>query len=97
VSKLACPQTDPRSSSRRTTLSLDDDVLAAARALAVIQRRTVGEVVSELARGSLTEAGPRRSVRNGVPLWPRRSGLIVTSEMVRRLNEGIPRSAFCPQ
>jgi len=74
----------------RTTLSLDDDVLAAARELAGIQRRTLGEVVSELARRSLTKAGPRRSVRNGVPLLPRRPGVRVTSEMVRRLDEEIP-------
>jgi len=90
VSKPACPQADPRRSSRRTTLNLDDDVLAAARELAGIQRRTVGDVVSKLARQGLTEAGPRRSVRNGVPLLPRRPGVIVTSEMVRRLDVGIP-------
>ena len=34
----------------RTTLAIDDDVLAAAKAIAQQQRRSIGEVVSELAR-----------------------------------------------
>lgn len=38
----------------RTTLDLDDDVLAAAKAIARREHRTAGEVVSELARRSLT-------------------------------------------
>jgi hypothetical protein len=52
----------------RTTLDLDTDVVEAARELAKGQHKTLGQVVSELARGSL--AG-RRSlpVRNGVPLF----------------------------
>ena len=37
----------------RTTLDLDDDVLAAAKAIARRERRTAGEVVSDLARRSL--------------------------------------------
>ena len=75
----------------RTTLSLDDDVLAAAKELAAIRRRTVGEVVSELARRSLSVAPSRRRVRNGVPLIAR-SGAEqpVTSELVRRLAEDRP-------
>ena len=40
-------------SSMRTTLDLDDDVLAAAKAIARRERRTAGEVVSDLARRSL--------------------------------------------
>ena len=34
----------------RTTLTIDDDVLAAAKGLASRQKKTLGEVVSELAR-----------------------------------------------
>ena len=37
----------------RTTLDLDDDVLAAAKAIARRERRTAGEVVSDLARRTL--------------------------------------------
>lgn len=72
----------------RTTLSIDDDVLEAARKLAVRERRTVGEVNSELARRGL--AG-RRAVRNGMPLLQRRSrGIGVTSALVRRLDQNLP-------
>ncbi len=55
----------------RTTLDLDDDVLGAAKDLAAAKRTTVGKVISELVRAALT---PKRapSVRNGVPLLPRR-------------------------
>jgi hypothetical protein len=34
----------------RTTLSIDDDVLSAAKELAAAQDKTVGEVISSLAR-----------------------------------------------
>ncbi|PDT28044.1 CopG family transcriptional regulator, partial [Rhizobium sp. L9] len=37
----------------RTTLAIDDDVLIAAKAMAAQQHRSVGEVISELARRSL--------------------------------------------
>jgi hypothetical protein len=51
----------------RTTLSLDDDVLIAARAIARQQHRSIGEVVSDLARRALPR--PRCSMmRNGIPL-----------------------------
>ena len=37
----------------RTTLDLDDDVLAAARALAVAEGRSLGAVISDLAKRGL--------------------------------------------
>lgn len=40
----------------RTTLDLDDDVLAAARELAAEGRRSLGAVISDLARRGLTPA-----------------------------------------
>lgn len=40
----------------RTTLDLDEDVLAGARELAATQRRSLGTVISELARRGLTPA-----------------------------------------
>ncbi len=51
----------------RTTLDLDDDVLLAAKELAVARGTTAGKVVSELVRQALT---PKRNarLRNGVPL-----------------------------
>ena len=38
----------------RTGLDIDDDVLAAAKAIARRERRTAGDVVSELARQTLS-------------------------------------------
>ena len=37
----------------RTTVDLDDDVLAAARALAAAERRSLGKVLSDLVRRGL--------------------------------------------
>lgn len=75
----------------RTTLSLDDDLLEAAKELAILQRRTIGEVISDLARRSLLAATPARGIRDGVPLLPRRRGATrITSALVRRLDESLP-------
>ena len=52
----------------RTTLELDDDLLASARHLARQQGVTLGQVVSELARRSLAPGAPLK-VRNGVLLF----------------------------
>lgn len=76
----------------RTTLSIDDDVLAAARHLAERERKSVGEVISTLARRGLQrpQRGARQ-VRNGVPLLPRRPGASpVTLELVNQLRDELP-------
>lgn len=76
----------------RTTLAIDDDVLAAAKHLAERERKTVGEVISALARQGLTR-GSRvaKSVRNGVPLLPARKGAAaVTLELVNQLRDEQP-------
>lgn len=71
----------------RTTLNIDDDLLEAARELADRQRRSVGEVVSELMRKALAppESAPR--YRNGILLLPNRGGGPITLEMVNRLRD----------
>lgn len=72
----------------RTTLSIDDDVLSAAREMAVMQKRTVGNVISSLARWRLNSIESRHQTRNGVPLLPVRAGFKkVTSELVNQLRE----------
>lgn len=48
----------------RTTLSIDDDVLYAARSLARREGRALGEVISELARRALQAPTPDASVRS---------------------------------
>jgi hypothetical protein len=72
----------------RTTLAIDDDVLAAVREMAASEGKSMGEVISSLARSALRPAnGPQKS-RNGIPLLPVRGGAPrVTSEMVRQLQE----------
>jgi hypothetical protein len=75
----------------RTTFKIDDDVLAAAKGLAETQRRSLGEVISALARSALRSAPTRRRTRNGVPLLPGRKRMIpVTSERVRQLCDQLP-------
>ena len=55
----------------RTTLDVDDDVLQAAKEIAVNRGATTGQVLSELARKGLAPSRAAK-VRNGVPLMPRR-------------------------
>ena len=76
----------------RTTLSIDDDVLVAARHLAERDRKTVGEVVSALARQGLSRgARSARTSRNGVSLLPLRKGATpVTLELVNQLRDDLP-------
>jgi hypothetical protein len=75
----------------RTTLLIDDDVLSAAKELAVIEKKTVGEVISSLARRALSPVETKVKMRNGVPLLKVRSGAPrVTSELVHRLREELP-------
>ncbi|MEL4505433.1 ribbon-helix-helix protein, CopG family [Luteococcus sp. H138] len=72
----------------RTTLTIDDDVLEAVRQLAADQRRTLGEVISELARQSLhSMPEPREArIRNGFAALAG-SGHTITSSDVYRLQE----------
>lgn len=79
----------------RTTLSIDDDVLAAAKGLAIAQHRSVGDILSSLARQALRPNAPSSNVRNGVPLLPTRSGaatvtVTVTPELINQLRDELP-------
>lgn len=72
----------------RTTLALDDDVIAYARSHAERERVSLGEVVSRLARqGIVAEGQPRRSLaapKSRYALLPARDETI-TNEHVRAL------------
>jgi hypothetical protein len=73
----------------RTTLTLDDDVLASARALAAQRGVPIGTVVSELVRRGLAPAQPTAS-RNGIRLFPVRPDAgPVTPELVKDLAEEV--------
>lgn len=75
----------------RTTLTIEDDVLTAAREMAAREGKTIGEVISSLARQALRPKNPTRNKRNGVPLLPIRPGVArVTPELVNRLREELP-------
>jgi len=75
----------------RTTLTIDDDVLAAARGLAAFQRKSVGEVISVLARQALRPKALKGERRNGILLLPlREDGGPVTPELVNRLSDELP-------
>jgi len=74
----------------RTTLAIDDDVLAAAKHLAERESKSVGEVISMLARQGLIGA-PRvpRAERNGIALL-RPGATPVTLELVNQLRDELP-------
>lgn len=76
----------------RTTLAIDDDILAAAKHLAERDRKSVGEVISALARQGLARgARTARAERNGVPLLPSSRGAApVTPELVNQLRDELP-------
>ena len=79
----------------RTTLAIDDDVLAAAKHLAERQDMSLGEVLSALARQGLarTTHGARgaRAQRNGIPLLSATKGARpVTLELVNQLRDESP-------
>jgi hypothetical protein len=70
----------------RTTLEIDDDVLLAAKELAVAQGSTAGKVLSELARKGLSASRKPAARRNGIPLLaPRKGARPVTSATVAAL------------
>ena len=78
----------------RTTLDIDDDVLQAAKELGRAEKKTAGQVLSDLARKALTAPtesrgakGPAGSVlKDGWFVLPQRGG-IVTAELVQRLTD----------
>lgn len=73
----------------RTTLEIDDDVLAAAKELSRRQKKSAGTIISELARRALN-AGSHEEPGNqaaffGIRPIPRRSGTIITNEFIDKL------------
>lgn len=75
----------------RTTLDIADDVLQAAKERARYEKKTVGQMISELARRALTTPPETGTVREpkavyGVrPFAPR--GRLVTNELIDKLRE----------
>lgn len=75
----------------RTTLTIDDDVLAAAKAIADRQHKTTGEVISTLARQALQPPAQPSRYRNGFLLLDVKPGAVpVTQELVNQLRDELP-------
>lgn len=77
----------------RTTLDIADDVLVAAKERAKREHKTIGEVISELARRALTAAPTHKALQAeqpkavyGLRPFPSR-GNIVTNEAIDKLRE----------
>jgi hypothetical protein len=67
----------------RTTISIDEDVLQAARALATAQRRSLGRVISDLARRGLAPRPERIGSEGGFPVFEVDADApLITPEMV---------------
>lgn len=74
----------------RTTLNIEEDVLLAAKEIARQKGITVGQVLSGLARKSLTRKSSVRK-KGGLPLFPVQPDAgIVTQELVNQLRDEIP-------
>ena len=78
----------------RTTLDIDDDLMAAAKELARRERSSAGKVVSRLLRQSLTNAGTPapKAMRRGRPVagfvpFAAPSGIVVTDEEVNAMRD----------
>lgn len=78
----------------RTTVSLDDDVLLAVQERARREKRTAGQVLSDLARQALTAQQQRRPEEQAIehhgfrPLPPR--GAAISNALIDRLREEEP-------
>jgi len=72
-------------------LNIDDDVLETAKALAAMQKKSLGEVVSRLMRKAVEPAKAPPAVRNGIPLFPvSANARTVTPEIIAELLEETP-------
>jgi hypothetical protein len=74
----------------RTTVDLEEDVLLAAKEIARQQGRTLGRVLSDLARQALTRRPPVAN-EHGLPQFPVQPDAgVVTLDLVNRLRDEAP-------
>jgi hypothetical protein len=75
----------------RTTLDIDADVLNAAKERARSERKTTGQMVSELLRRALTAPPPASAVRESEAVYGFRpfpaEGRVVTDAMINALRD----------
>lgn len=78
----------------RTTLTVDDDILLAVQERARREKRTAGQVLSDLARQALTgqhgrPSAPRTPGPHGFDPLPHR-GAVISNALIDRLREDEP-------
>ncbi len=74
----------------RTTIDIEEDVLLAAKEIARQQGTTLGRVLSDLARKSLTQRSTVSS-KHGLPQFPIQPDAgVVTLELVNQLRDEAP-------
>lgn len=74
----------------RTTLDIDEDVLLAVKEISKRNKKSAGEVLSELARAALTNSVAQVGdtvTEYGFPTLPKKSVAVVTVEHINRLAE----------
>lgn len=74
----------------RTTLDIDEDVLLAVKEISKRNKKSAGEVLSELARAALTNTAAKVGdtvTEYGFPTLPKKSDAVVTVEHINRLAE----------
>ena len=72
----------------RTTLDIDEDILGAAKELAARQKKTAGEVISELARRGIQNHSGKSAgkVLHGFEVLPA-DGRVITPQLVQKIME----------
>jgi len=74
----------------RTTVDIEEDVLLAAKEIARRKKMTLGRVLSDLARKSLT-GKPSVKKKDGLPIFPiQPNAAIITLELVNQLRDEAP-------
>jgi len=74
----------------RTTLDLEEDILLAAKEIARQRGKTIGKVISDLARQALTHQ-VRVSRKHGLPQFPVQPDAgVITLDLVNSLRDETP-------
>jgi len=68
-------------------IDIDNDVLVAAEGLAAELSEPLGKVISDLARKALAHGVPPLKHRRGVPILPKRPGVVVSNDLINRLRD----------